>query len=34
MGNRLVEIYKVNKQFNEKTLVDSFVMPINGRKID
>lgn len=30
MGNRLVEIYKVIKQFNEKTLVDSFVMPING----
>lgn len=29
MGNRLVEIYKVLKQFNEKTLVDSFVTPIN-----
>ena len=32
MGNRLVEIYKVTKQFNEKTLVDSFVMPINGEE--
>jgi hypothetical protein len=32
MGNKLVEIYKVIKQFNEKTLVDSFVMPINGEE--
>ena len=32
MGNRLVEIYKVNRQFNEKTLVKSFVMPINGEE--
>ena len=27
MGNRLVEIYKVNRQFNEKMLVNSFVLP-------
>jgi len=32
MGNRLVEIYKVKKQFNDKTLVKSFVMPINGEE--
>ena len=32
MGNRLVEIYTFNKQFNEKTLVKSFVMPINGEE--
>lgn len=32
MGNKLVEIYKVNKQFNEKTLVKSFVMPINDEE--
>ena len=32
MGNRLVEIYKVIKQFNEKTLVDSFVTPINDEE--
>lgn len=32
MGNRLVEIYKVNRQFNEKTLVDSFVTPINDEE--
>ena len=32
MGNRLVEIYKVNKQFNEKKLVNSFVIPINGEE--
>ena len=32
MGNRLVEIYKVNRQFNEKTLVKSFVMPINDEE--
>ena len=27
MGNRLVEIYKVNRQFNERMLVNSFVLP-------
>lgn len=32
MVNRLVEIYKVNIQFNEKTLVKSFVTPINGEE--
>ena len=32
MGNRLVEIYKVIKQFNEKTLVDSFVTPVNDEE--
>ena len=32
MGNKLVEIYKVNKQFNEKSLVKSFVAPINGEE--
>lgn len=32
MGNKLVEIYKVTKQFNEKTLVDSFVTPINDEE--
>ena len=32
MGNKLVEIYKVNKQFNEKTLVDSFVTPVNDEE--
>lgn len=32
MGNKLVEIYKVNRQFNEKMLVNSFVLPDIGEE--